>query len=366
MDKLAIDPWASEQQFDISKLIEDFGMSSFTPALAARLPGFLLARRGGILAHRELEHFLSDAEKGKPVAVMSGIKPSSEFHLGSKLTAEELIYYQKQFGAKVFYAIADLEAFADNGLTLEQSHETAVSNVADLLALGLDEKNAHIYKQSEERRVMNAAFIYSKRATPAMLSAIYGERNYSLYFSALLQVGDILLPQHKDFGGPKRVLVPVGIDQDPHIRFARDIAFKEKLMLPCSTYHATMRGLRGETKMSKRDPSSTLSLSDSPDVAKKKLMSAFTGGRATAEEQKRLGGEIEKDVLYELARFHFISDDALLDEMKQDMVSGRLLTGEYKQKYIPYMLEWLAAHQKKKKEMLPKARKILEKAEKEG
>ena len=48
------------------------------------------------------------------------------------------------------------------------------------------------------------------------------------------------------------------------------------------------------------------------------------------------------------------------------MVTGRLLTGEYKQKYIPYMLEWLKAHQEKKKEMLPRARKILENAEKEG
>lgn len=360
-----IDPWASEQLVDASKLIDEFGMSRFSPQLSSRLPHFLLARRGGVLAHRELDLWRSDAEKGKPVAVMSGIKPSSEFHLGSKLTAEELIYYQKQFGAKVFYAIADLEAFADNGLTLEESHKTAISNVADLLALGLDEKNAHVYKQSLERRVMNAAFIYSKRATPAMLSAIYGQRNYSLYFSALVQVADILLPQHADFGGPKRVLVPVGLDQDPHIRFSRDIAFKEKLLLPCSTYHATMRGLRGETKMSKRDPNSVLSLSDSPDVAKKKLMSAFTGGRATADEQRKLGGEIEKDVLFELCRFHFVSDDAQLEEMKQDMQSGRLLTGEYKQKWVPVILEWLRRHQEKKKEMLPRAKKLLEKSEKE-
>ena len=115
--------------------------------------------------------------------------------------------------------------------------------------------------------------------------------------------------------------------------------------------------------MSKRDPSSTLSLSDSPEVAKKKLMNAFSGGRATAEEQKRLGGEIEKDMLYEAMKFHFIQDDSLLEEMKQDMESGRLLTGEYKQKWIPRALDWLKKHQAKKKGMLPKARKILEKAD---
>jgi len=357
-----IDPWSSGQAVDSSRLFSEFGMSEMDPSLVERL-NFRLASRGGMLSHRGLGEWLSDAEKKKPVAVMSGIKPSSEFHLGSKLTADELIFYQKKFGAKVFYAIADLEAYADNGLTLEETFETAVSNVADLLALGLDEKNAHIYRQSRERRVMNSAYLLSKRATPAMMNAIYGERNYSLYFAALTQVGDILLPQHADFGGPKRVLVPVGIDQDPHIRFARDMAFKEKLMLPSGTYHITMRGLKGETKMSKRDPSSTLSLSDSPQVAEKKLMSAFTGGRTTAEEQKRLGGEIGNDVLYELARFHFIQDDALLEEMKQDMVTGRLLTGEYKKKWVPCILEWLAAHQEKKKKMIPKARKILGEAE---
>jgi tryptophanyl-tRNA synthetase len=207
---------------------------------------------------------------------------------------------------------------------------------------------------------MNMAYLFSRRATFATLKALYGERSFSLYFAALTQVGDILLPQHKDFGGPKRVVVPVGVDQDPHIRFARDIAAKEKLIPPSATYHRLMRSLKGEAKMSKRDPSSTLSLSDPPEVAEKKLMNAFSGGRNTAEEQRRLGGEIEKDMLYEVMRFHFIEDEKKLDEMREDMESGRLLTGEYKRKWIPVAIEWLKAHQEKKKRMLPKARKILE------
>lgn len=360
MDK--IDPWSNEASFDYSKLFEEFGMSKLEPAMQHKL-GFYLARRGILFAHRDLELWLKDAEEKKPVAVISGIKPSSEFHLGSKLTADEMVFWQKKFGAKVYYCVADLEAYADNGLSLEQTHETAVSNVADLLALGLDEKNAYIYKQSQERRVMQMAYIFSKRATPAMLRALYGERNYALYFAALTQVGDILLPQHKDFGGQARTLVPVGVDQDPHIRFSRDIAFKEKLLLPAATYHRIMRSLKGESKMSKRDPDATLMLSDSQEAAKKKLMNAFSGGRATAEEQKKHGGEIEKDMLYEAMRFHFIQDDKLLQEMADDMTKGKMLTGEYKQKWIPYALKWLKQHQEKKKEMLPKAKKLLEKAE---
>ena len=359
---LKIDPWSNEASFNYSKLFEAFGMSEISGPVAGRLD-FYLARRGILFAHRELDLWLKDASEGKPISVISGIKPSSEFHLGSKLPADEMIFYQRKFGAKVYYCVADLEAYADNGLTLEQTHETAISNVADLLALGLDEKNAYIYKQSTEKRVMQMAYLFAKRATPAMLKALYGDRNYSLYFAALTQVGDILLPQHKDFGGPKRTLVPVGVDQDPHIRFARDIAFKEKLMLPAATYHRIMRSLKGESKMSKRDPDATLMLTDSQETAKKKLMNAFSGGRATAEEQKKHGGDIEKDMLYEIMKFHFIQDDSLLQEMADDMTKGRMLTGEYKQKWIPHALKWLEAHQRKKKELLPRAAKLLEKAE---
>ena len=41
-----------------------------------------------------------------------------------------------------------------------------------------------------------------------------------------MQVADILLPQIEEFGGPKKVVVPVGVDQDPHIRLTRDIAHR--------------------------------------------------------------------------------------------------------------------------------------------
>jgi tryptophanyl-tRNA synthetase len=91
-----------------------------------------------------------------------------------------------------------LEAHADNGLSLEQAKQNAISNVADLLALGLDEKNAYIYRQSKELRVMNKAFLLSSRVTRATFEAMYGERNMGLYLSVLAQVGDIFLPQHEE------------------------------------------------------------------------------------------------------------------------------------------------------------------------
>ncbi|MEM2027603.1 MAG: hypothetical protein QXT30_07610 [Candidatus Bathyarchaeia archaeon] len=45
-------------------------------------------------------------KSGKEFAVMSGIKPTGEFHLGTLVTVREIIYFQQQ-GAVAFYCIAD-------------------------------------------------------------------------------------------------------------------------------------------------------------------------------------------------------------------------------------------------------------------
>jgi tryptophanyl-tRNA synthetase len=48
-------------------------------------------------------------------------------------------------------------------------------------------------------------------------------------FSPFIQTGDILHVQLDEFGGVRPTLVPVGADQDPHIRFCRDIAMSHRL-----------------------------------------------------------------------------------------------------------------------------------------
>ena len=363
--KIEIDPWDNKLVGETEDLFRDFGLQHFDDALVSKVGyDFVNFRRKLVFAHRDFDKFVAAAEAGKPVAVMSGIKPSGAFHLGSKMTAEEIISIQKRFGAKAFYCIADLEAYADNGISLEVSEKIAIDNVADLLALGLDEKNAFVYRQSKCQAVSNLAFLFSKKTTLATLEAIYGHQNLGLYFSVLTQAGDILQPELKEFGGPKHVVVPVGLDQDPHIRFTRDVAFKFRdeygFFPPAATFHKTMRSLSGDTKMSKRDPMSMLTLSDDPELAKKKVLQAFTGGRATAEEQRRLGGEIKKCVVFELMFYHFQPDDKILSQMSSECVAGTNLCGECKKKYaLDVVADYLKRHQEKKRKAMAKAEKIV-------
>ncbi len=317
-----------------------------------------------MFGHRDLELVLRAVSDGAPFAVMSGIKPTGEFHLGSKMTAEELIFFQGLGDKAVaFYCMADLEAYADNGIPLEKSAKIAVSNLADLLALGLDPEKTYVYKQSEETRVMNLSFIFSRSVTQNMLRAIYGDRNLGLYLSALVQAGDILMPQTKDFGGPKPVVVPVGADQDPHIRLCRDLARRHQseygFLLPSATYHKLTRSLSGSLKMSKRDPMSLLTLNDRPETVEKKIANALTGGRETVEMQRRLGGEPEKCVVYELGLFHFIDDDVHVKRIYDECRSGERICGDCKAEHAKIVADFLRAHQRRKKSFVDEARVLL-------
>jgi tryptophanyl-tRNA synthetase len=199
-----------------------------------------------------------------------------------------------------------------------------------------------------------------------MLKAIYGERQIGLYMAALFQAGDILMPQLPELGGPKPVLVPVGADQDPHIRLARDLAAKYHedygFIPPSSVYHRLMLGLSGSDKMSKRAAASLLTLDDPPKDASHKISTAFTGGRDTVEEQRRLGGRPDICPVFDLYRFHFAKDDEHVEKVHDECAEGVRLCGECKQEANGLVKGFLEAHHKKRDSMMKDARDLMAKS----
>lgn len=362
---MLLDPWGASGVADYEKVIREFGIEPMSADIIRRIPKpGKYFRRGIIFGHRDFNVILEAISNNEPFAVLSGIKPSGSFHLGSLTTAEQIVYYQKEYGAMAFYCIADVEAFCDNRIPYEESFEIAVDNLADVLALGLDPKRAYVYRQSEEKRVMDLAFEAGAHVTTATMKAIYGEQTvFGLYMTALLQVGDILLPEHEDFGGPKPVIVPVGVDQDPHIRLTRDIAkrlrHRHGFVPPSATFHRLIRGLDGSEKMSKRNPMSYFELNEDLEKIKFKIMNALTGGRPTVKEQRELGGEPQKCRIYELAFFR-IDDDSFVEEMYLRCVNGELICGDCKAAVFERLANWLKDHTSKKQKKIDLARKILE------
>jgi tryptophanyl-tRNA synthetase len=210
--------------------------------------------------------------------------------------------------------------------------------------------------------------IFSRGVTNNMLKAIYGDRQIGLYMSALIQAGDILMPQLPEFGGPKPVLVPVGADQDPHIRLSRDLASRHRsdfnFIPPSSIYHRLELALTGGQKMSKRVPESGFSLDDSPTEASKRVRVAFTGGRDTVEEQRRLGGRPEICPVYELYSFHFARDDEHAERVHYECANGIRLCGECKQEAIGLVKGFLSEHHKKREALVEDAKELLTRSRK--
>jgi len=345
---------------DSKRLIDQFGVSLIDPneIKNTKMNEITFFRRGVIFGHQGLDLILRALDEDKPWAVMSGIKPSGSFHIGSFMTASEIIALQK-IGATAYYCIADIESWEDNGIPFEESIENSVDNLADVLALGLDLKKAYIWRQSEEDIVKKVPYVISKYVTTNMMKGIYGDKSFGMYMANLVQVGDILLPQIKD--EPMPTIVPVGIDQAPHLRLTRDLAkkYSEKFFLPAASFHFLLAGLDGSPKMSKRYPNSYFTFNEPLKSIKKKIMNAFTGGRDTVQEQREKGGIPEICMVLKLEYYLFVEDDEYLKDCYEKCKAGELLCGEHKKKCVEIITKFIEEHKQKKEKLIDKAREIL-------
>lgn len=226
-EKLNIDPWSSTQSTDYTRIIEQFGLSNMNN-LSLPEPSHL-HRRGIVFAHRDLDIVLDAQKSGEKFGVLTGLMPSGRMHLGHSMVIEQVKWFQ-QMGGDVTIAVADLESQATRGVSLEKGREIALTEyVANYAALGLNPDLTSVYFQSSRSEVQRLGFQLGKRTNLSEFEAIYGfrgETNLAHVQAPMVQVGDILHPQTEDYGGLRPIVVPVGVDQDPHLRLTRGIASK--------------------------------------------------------------------------------------------------------------------------------------------
>ncbi len=354
---IRIDPWGHETIKEYEKLFEYFGIKPFREVLPLIDKPHHLMTRGVIFGHRDFEKFWELYKENRKVAILTGLMPSGKFHVGHKVLMDQLVYYQN-LGIDVYVVVADAEAYAVRKIPRRDVIDIGINEyIANAIALGLDPKKTKFYFQTnQDPRYYRLIQMISRKVTFNELEAIYGGLEPSKIIAVLTQVVDVTFLTHKCFGGYECVLVPVGADQDPHLRLARDVAerFSELgLKPPASTYHRFMTGLNGG-KMSSSRPDSAIFLSDPIEVAKRKVFKALTGGRATAEEQRKLGGQPEKCTVFELYAYHLIKDDNELKKIYDSCKLGLVLCGECKRRAAELLVKWLSDHQEK----LEKAREI--------
>lgn len=228
----------------------------------------------------------------KKPTIFSGVQPTGNLHLGNYLGAiSQWVALQDKYQS--IFCIVDYHA-----ITVRQDPKIFKRQIIDMakmyLAAGIDPTKSIIFQQSDIKEHTELAWLLNcssarisdlNKMTQFKDKALGKAENVSvgLFDYPVLMAADILLYDTD--------AVPVGEDQKQHVELARDLArrfnhdFVEVFKIPESIVRkegARIMGLDDpKKKMSKSaGPANYIALTDTPEVAKKKIMRAVTDSGA--------------------------------------------------------------------------------------
>jgi tryptophanyl-tRNA synthetase len=226
--------------------------------------------------------------------VFSGVQSTGNIHLGNYLGAfRNWVALQEDPDIEAIYCIVDLHAMT-NPYDPKEFEAARLETAKVLLAIGIDPDRSLFYMQSQVPQHPELAWILGTVTPMGVLNRMTQfkdktERgvpaNLGLFSYPVLMAADILVLRAD--------LVPVGDDQRQHIEMTRDLAerfnnrFGDVFPIPNGLVPETAARVMSLTdptaKMSKSDPNdkSRIDLLDSPDVIRKKIMSAVTDSEPT-------------------------------------------------------------------------------------
>ena len=192
--------------------------------------------------------------------VFSGARPTGRQHLGNYLGAIQN-YVALQDNYDCVYCIVDVHALT----TVETTQDLKLNTremVLDWLAAGIRPEESIVFVQSHVPQVMELHTYLSMVTQLGKLTDLptFKEKvaqqpenvNYGLLGYPVLMTADIVLY--------KTDLVPVGVDQAPHVEFAREIVrsfnyrYNAKVLIEPQVKHTEVLkviGIDGKAKMSK-------------------------------------------------------------------------------------------------------------------
>lgn len=236
-----------------------------------------------------------------PKRVLSGIRATGRLHLGNYLGAVKgMLELQDSPDFETLYMVADVHAITTPYSPEElRIHRREV--IIDYLAAGLDPEKSTLFIQSMVPQHLELAFYFSSVVSiarmqhlPTFKDKVKQHPDYAtmaLLNYPILMAADILIYKaHK---------VPVGVDQEPHLEIAREIARKMNaeygLDFPEPTRYKTsgeyVPSLKGMGKMSKSVEGSYIALTDSEEDILERLKGAPTDsgkGKITDQERNRV------------------------------------------------------------------------------
>ncbi|MEM3725434.1 MAG: tryptophan--tRNA ligase [Candidatus Bathyarchaeia archaeon] len=365
-NEMVVTPWEVRGKVDYERLIREFGTQPITDELLKRIAKYtgelhLQLRRRLFFSHRDLDTVLDLYDKGVKFVLYTGRGPSGPVHIGHLVPWIFTRYLQEKFDTRLYFQMTDDEKFlVDDELELEDTKRFAYENALDLIALGFEPENTFIIFDVQDMGLLyDIALEVAKRITYSTARATFGfqeSTNIGWIFWPAIQAVPCFI-HAKLTGENVPALIPAAIDQDPYWRVTRDIASKLGYYKPAQMHCRFLPGLGVGGKMSASEPETSIFTIDPPEVVKRKIWNAFSGGRATVEEQKKLGGDPSICTVFQYYYYLFEEDDKRLAERERRCRGGELLCGECKTELAERVNKFLVEHRRKREKAKNKIEK---------
>ncbi|MXX20923.1 MAG: tryptophan--tRNA ligase [Cenarchaeum sp. SB0661_bin_35] len=346
-------PWESEGDIDYTRLVERFGLNVISNEMRYRVADtagedHFLLRRKIFFSHRDLGVILNSHQSGPGFFLYTGRGPSGNTHIGHLIPWVFAQWLQKNFDVTMYFQLTDDEKFyRDAGLSLDDTYNLALQNARDFAALGFDPNKTHILINSRHMGTLYPlAAQAAKKINYSNTKASFGfgnDTNIGMIFYTALQSAPCFLER-------KPVLIPLGVDQDPHFRLTRDIAPILKYPKPALIHNIMIPSLAGsKNKMSASQKNSAVYTTDTPNQIRKKINKyAYSGGQESVAKHRELGGNTQTDVSFLYLWMFFEPDDVKINNIKKEYESGSMLSGELKQILIEKMTKYMEIHQNRR------------------
>jgi len=351
-----VTPYEVDGDIDYERLLEQFGAERLTDEHRERLPGPVdpLLARDVYYAHRDIDRVLAAIESGDRLSVVTGCGPSGAMHIGHLLPFQVARYLQEHAGAHVYVPFSDDEKYYTTDQSMEKVYAHARDNLRDVLAMGFDPELTTIVLDTADADVLYPlAAEIAGDLTTATVEATYGKSpNPGQGFYPAMQATHLLLPQLLE--GRHPTVVPVAIDQDPHVRICRDVAAKEAYPAskPAALLSRFLPSLSGAGKASSSADEPTIELTDDRETIRETIAThAYSGGQSSVAEHREQGGDPDVDVAFQLLAALFEPDDEQLACIEREYRSGELLSGELKQLAADRIADRLEAHQRRRQRL---------------
>jgi len=369
--KMKVTPWEVSGNVDYGKIVREFGISKIDDRLLQRIKKHtkdlhFMLKRGVIFAHRDLNWLLDEFEKGNRFFLYTGCGPSGPIHLGHLQMWTFTKWLQDKFDVELWFQFTDDEKFLFKDKSYEEIQRWTYENMLDVIALGFDPKKTHFLIDTKHANLLYPVAIkIAKKINFSTLRAVFGftnENNIGQIFYTSMQAAPAILPSVLK-GKNIPCLIPLGVDQDPHFRVARDVYPKLGFYKPAIMHKMMFPSLTGGGAMSS-SKSITITSTDSPKEVEQRIRKyAFSGGKDTLEQHRKHGGNPDIDVSFQYLRMFFEPDDRKLKKIEEEYRSGKLTTGELKEYLIKKINVFLTEHQRRREKAKKDVEKFLYKTE---